>query len=124
MIVAQIHILPSNPDHIIQTGDVVVVALPDHPWGTMDDQHFALVEWHDPELEYQLILERANDNPFPVIAYPYHEGQKAKRTTNIRKFPHLMDSSMKKGITQDKVTYHNPSMWGRVKTWIGGLWAR
>ena len=54
-----------------QKGDVIVLALPDHPWGTLDRKRLFIVEWEDPVMEQRLLSMQGRENPHPVIVHPY-----------------------------------------------------
>lgn len=62
----------NDPD-VHRAGDIIVVALPGHPWGTLDQVRFLVVEWEDAELEAALLARRAAGEPWPVKSYPYAE---------------------------------------------------
>lgn len=65
MIHAQCSISPIGP------GDVLVLALPDHPWGTLDRKHLLIVEWVDDVMERRLLARVKAGERHPVITLPY-----------------------------------------------------
>lgn len=83
MIHAQIAIKTSTIKSMNQ-GDVVVVALPDHPWGILDKKRYLIVEWDDPALEKRLLDQRAAGHEFPVITYPYAVWKAPDPTTGAK----------------------------------------
>tara|TARA_A100000172_G_scaffold81106_1_gene72984 strand:- start:1934 stop:2314 length:381 start_codon:yes stop_codon:yes gene_type:complete len=61
----------NESEGIYLDGDVIVVALPDHPWGVEDKRVHAVCEVEDPEIEAKLLQKQANGIVHPVLSYPY-----------------------------------------------------
>ena len=61
----------NESEGLYRDGDVIVVALPNHPWGTEDKRVHAVCEVEDPDMESLLLAKRANGAAYPVISYPY-----------------------------------------------------
>lgn len=61
----------NESEGLYRDGDVIVVALPNHPWGTEDKRVHAVCEVEDPDMESLLLAKRANGDAYPVISYPY-----------------------------------------------------
>lgn len=52
-------------------GDIIVLALPGHPWGEKDKKNLFVVEWDDQEKEDVLIARQKQGEPWPVLTTPY-----------------------------------------------------
>lgn len=78
MILAQCSLRDSGDD-VTREGDVIVLALPGHPWGTQDAVRFLIVEWEDEDAEQVLLNRRAAGEPWPVISLPYAEKKEKER---------------------------------------------
>lgn len=72
MLEAQVAIV-GNQSGTKQPGDIIVVALPGHPWGTQDAVEYVIVEWDDPALESVLVDRRQRGESWPVTSLPYAE---------------------------------------------------
>lgn len=70
MLEAQCSLIESG-DGVSQQGDIIIVALPNHPWGTKDRTNFLIVQWEDALFESQLLSRRATGEEWPVISLPY-----------------------------------------------------
>lgn len=81
--------LKSSADGIAQQGDVIVVALPGHPWGTLDRKHLLVVKWEDQDLEDRLTTRRKDGEDWPVISLPYA----VRGEVNSRNFRPLLQRS-------------------------------
>ncbi len=69
MLHAQCTINPSRG--ILTQGDVLLLALPDRPWGRLDRKMLLVVEWEDAEMEQRLLDRRRAGEAHPVITLPY-----------------------------------------------------
>lgn len=52
-------------------GDILVAALPGHPWGRLDKVHLLVIQWQDDALELQLLQRHKLGEAWPVESYPY-----------------------------------------------------
>lgn len=119
MIEAQVLIHPHREN--AQEGDVLLVALSGHPWGTFDTKHLLVVKWEDAELEARL-QDMATRGPWPVISYPYKTKERfSSKQIDLRKHPRrhlILDRETHVPVLQlDEYKLRTPSVWERVVAW-------
>lgn len=59
-----------SEDGVAREGDIIVLALPGHPWGTQELKRFIVVKWDDPQIE-AVLLGRQKEFTWPIIGVPY-----------------------------------------------------
>ncbi len=55
----------------LRQGDVLLLALPDRPWGRLDRKMLLVVEWEDAVMEQRLMDMRRAGNQHPILVAPY-----------------------------------------------------
>lgn len=84
--------LNSTEDGIANQGDVIVLALAGHPWGTEDRRRLLVVEWSDSLMEDALLARRKSGEQWPVLSYPYRVREtQGKREVTLRRSSKTVD---------------------------------
>lgn len=78
MLEAQVSIKPDRAGGISRQGDIIVLALEGHPWGTLDRKHLLVVKWVDPAIERVLTDRRRAGEKFPIVTTPYALRERGK----------------------------------------------
>lgn len=68
----------SSADGSIESGDIIVLALPGHPWGMMERKSFVIVEWDSLDMLHRLLARQKTGETWPVISHPYAVIEKHK----------------------------------------------
>jgi hypothetical protein len=71
MLEAQASLQPDTRDGIAKQGDVIVIALAGHPWGTLDQKQLLVVQWQDDAAELALLQRQQDGEEWPVVGFPY-----------------------------------------------------
>lgn len=77
---AQCSLRPDSADGVYREGDIIVIALAGHPWGSGDRKEFVIVQWPDDRIEQQLVERVKVGEQWPVAAHPYAVIEPVKNT--------------------------------------------